>query len=185
MMKFVVLLVFAALPVWAQAQSRCDQARDPHSFACADATFTGQIFPIARMNNDILMDNWTMLTYSDISGTPGPEFMVLTNPQNPRIPEGIVNTSDRSKVGLLNWNPQQLQITNWGSRGHTLSEVRGRTVMRDTQTVETFLANGQEQQGLQCRMFLRSQNDHLLCRWFTLRGNQFVFRGYLGFLRTR
>ena len=193
MLKFLAFVVLAlsvsgqVAQADAQIQSRCDQARDPHSFACADETFLGRIFPLFNMNGsgDALVDNWQLLTYADVSGKPGPEFTVLTNPKNPNIPEGIMNTADKSMVGVFDWNPRQLTMASFGSKGHNLVEVPGKTVMLDAQTVETRLARGNETQGLQCRMFLRENNDHLLCRWYTLRANQFVLRGYLGFLRIR
>jgi len=168
------------------AQS-CDQNRDPHSFICADQAFTGRIFPMTEMSPSRIQGSWRFLTYSDIHGRVGPEFENLVNPRNHRIPHGVMNLFDRSLAGSLNWSAGQVSFRNWGAAGRSLHEVRGRTQFQDPFTVQVILANGADQQALQCRVFIRAGAEHLQCRWSTLsvRQNRFILRGYLGFLRGR
>lgn len=188
MFRAALLSVFAVASISfsrAFAQNGCDQARNPHSFACADATYAGAFFPQAQMTKAILVDGWTLLTYADVTGKQGPEFDVLVNPQNPRVPEGIRNRADGSGTGILDWGNQRIRMLNWITKGRTLTEQPGRTQFIDPTTIETHLTDGRETISFQCRMFLRNGNDHLLCRWFQAKNARYVFRGYMGFLRTR
>lgn len=170
----------------AQAQS-CDQARNPHSFGCADLTFTGNIFPMIDMTANRVRGPWKLLTYADRSGVQGPEFGLLLNPENPRIPEGVVNRRDGSRAGSLEWNPGRITMLNWGVANFALVESPRRTKFPDRFTSQIILGNGRHQHAFQCRLFERRGADHLLCRWQSLSaaGNRFIFRGYMGFLRGR
>lgn len=164
----------------------CNPATNPHSFACADATFRGQIFPIANnMSLNVLSGEWALLTYSAVGERPGPEFTVGVNPQDPNIPEGVFNRTDGSRAGGFDFaSPGRLRFANWGRAGFPLLELSGHTQLRDSETLETVLGNGRDLEAFQCRIFLRVQHDHLLCRWFSIVNGKTFWRGYLGFLRS-
>lgn len=185
MSAFVIgfAVLFGSMKASAQV---CDQRVNPHSFACAEEAFVGHIFPMEAMNGDVMQGGWVLLTYADASGVEGPEFRTLVNPQNPRIPEGVVNQMDGSRVGPLDWFSDRISMADFGVSGRDLSLVQGSVMFRDPFTVDLQLADRKhEKQGLQCRLFIRNQNEHLLCRWFSRRPAGFVLRGYLGFLRER
>lgn len=180
--RAVAILLLSFFPTLAQAQGFCDPSVDPHSFACASDTFEGKLFPLANMTDATpALDNWNLLTYADAKGAPGPEFDVLVSQQNPRIPEGVFNRFDGSQVGSLDWTTRGVFMSNWRMFGNTLSTT-SQVNITDRHTINATIGNRQEMHGLSCRIFLRNDKDHLLCRWFAHDGTRFVFRGYLGFL---
>lgn len=184
MIRFLIVFATALLGLNAQAQN-CDQRTNPHSFACQDETFRGRVFPMRKMSGAAVVGPWKLFTYADISGRQGPEFFVTVNPQNPRIPEGVRNRADNSPVGILDWTIGDIRFHGWTSQSQTLFETQGRTKITDQFTILTILRNERRTEAFQCRVFIRNNNDHMLCRWQTRAGDRFVVRGYLGFLRTR
>lgn len=179
----LVLTCFSGAPVFAQGV--CDQRVDPHSFACDDAAFAGQVFPLVPLSLARVEGRWRLLTHSTVSGVMGPEFHMVRSSRNPRVPEGVLNRADRSFAGPLDWFPSGVRFHHWSRARLPLFELPGKTAERDSFTVETRLQGAGADEGLQCRIFLRNQTDHLLCRWFALREGRFFWRGYLGFLRSR
>lgn len=177
-------LMSLSLPAFAQI---CDQRSNPHSFACSDAAFRGDIFPMIDISESRLQGNWAFVTYADVRGQEGPEFRMLVNPNNPRIPGGIQNQFDGSRAGSMNWVRDRSVFANFGASGHHLFEEIGRTQITDRFTAQIVFKNGAETHALQCRIFDRHRIEHLQCRWQTLsvRQKRFILRGYLGFLRGR
>lgn len=165
----------------------CDQGRNPHSFACADQAFRGHVFPMIEVSQRRLQGRWVFLTYADASGRLGPEFGVMVNPDNPRVPEGIFNIADGSLAGGLDWAAGIVRFRNFGIGGKTLIEDPSRTRFTDPHTAQVVLENGAEQHAFQCRIFIRHGAEHLQCRWMTLSRTQkqFILRGFVGFLRAR
>lgn len=184
MHRLLLSLAFTLFGFSAHSQT-CDQSVNPHSFACQDDTFRGRVFPMRDMNGPVVAGPWTLFTYADITGRTGPEFEVLVNPQNLRIPEGVRNRFDGSMVGPLDWTIGNIRFFGWAARSQTLFEVQGHTKIMDRFTIQTILKSDRRMDAFQCRVFIRNNADHLLCRWQTRNGDHFVVRGYLGFLRSR
>lgn len=180
----LVILLGAATGVHAQ---NCDQRRDPHSFACSDDAFRGIAFPMIDMSEGRIQGRWALVTYADLSGRPGPEFRMLVDPQNPRVPRGVINQRDGSRAGGLTWVRGRGSFANFGAGGRSLFEEAARTAITDRFTAQMILSDGREVHALQCRIFNRRNIEHLQCRWQTLsrEQNRFILRGYLGFLRAR
>lgn len=186
-LRWIVALVLVSLTSPAFAQQVCDQRRNPHSFACSDAAFRGEVFPMVGMSEGRIQGRWAFVTYADVSGREGPEFRMRVNPQNPRIPQGVVNQFDGTRAGGLHWFRDRGVFANFGAAGNNLTEEIGRTRITDEFTAQIVLRGARETHALQCRIFERNRTEHLQCRWQTLsaRQNRFILRGYLGFLRAR
>lgn len=172
----MLLALIVSLGLSAQAQSACNQSVNPHSMACTDETFFGQHFPVVDLSESRVQGVWELLTVTTTEGTS--EFRMLQNQRNPRIPEGVINRSDRSKAGPLVWQNTRVQVQNWKKNGRDI--VSSSTRFRDQWTLQTILDEGVS---LQCRIFVRNGTDHLLCLWFENKRAGFVKRGYLGFLK--
>lgn len=173
------LAFILSLGLNAQAQSACNQNVNPHSMACTDETFFGQHFPVVDLSEDRVQGRWELLTVTTGDGN-NSEFRMLQNRQNPRIPEGVVNRSDRSSAGPLVWRGSQVQIQNWKRNRFDIESTSTR--FRDQWTLQAILEDGVS---IQCRIFVRNGSDHLLCLWFENKKAGFVKRGYLGFLKSR
>jgi hypothetical protein len=174
------------LPSLSHAAEFCDQSRDPHSYQCAEDTYNGRIFPLAFIRSEnVAFDSWNLLTFAEPNGRGVAEFIQLTNARNPRIPTGLMNRLDQSRVGFLQWSSAGIIISNWRMQGNSIFAHSNNVTIFDEHTINVVLGNQQERQSLTCRIFLRERKDHLLCGWFTDNGREFAFRGYLGFGTSR
>lgn len=171
------LALVLSLGVSAQAQSNCNQSVNPHSMACTDETFFGNHFPVVDISEDRVRGTWKLLTVTTEDGALS-EFKMIQNQHNPRIPESVLNRSDRSPAGPMVWRGSQVQIQNW--KKNRVDIDSGSSKFRDQWTLQTQLEGGVS---LQCRIFVRNNTDHLLCLWFEKKKAGFVKRGYLGFLK--
>ena len=178
----IVISVFLSIPLF--AQTACEPAVDPHSFACAEATFANHVFPMLPVNSNSIQGNWRLLTFSAAPSEASATFVSVKNRENPRIPVAVFNPRDRSQTGPLLLQPGQTQFLNWKQAGQNVVELPDKTKFLDPFTLEMRLNAFEAVEGLQCRLFSRQQIPHLLCRWWTLTAqNEFVLRGYFGFLR--
>jgi hypothetical protein len=199
-MKTNILLAAFLFTVVAQAQlqnqfqnqfeSQCQFRVNPHSFACNDETYFGRHFPISSINQQRFQGAWRLLTFAGPEGNQSFDLSMTTNPNNPRIPEGVRNRADHSFAGPLDWFGDDIEMRSWKDADSGSPILFNGISSLDQWTVQVKLQGLDTVDALQCRIFIRSQTDHLLCRWFESRQNsrqnsdqgQWIFRGYLGFL---
>lgn len=164
-------LLFVALA------TTCDQKINPHSFACVDETFFGNHFPMVDLSEQRVQGTWKFLTIAVPDGS-ALDFQPISGP-NPRKPSGVRNLQDHSKAGPLVWTGDRIQFQNWKQERSDLDSEKIK--FRDQWTLQSQFPDGTF---LQCRVFIRSEADHLLCLWFEKNGAEFEKRGYLGFLKS-
>ena len=159
---------------------RCEPHRNPHSFACQDATFRGQVFPMKPADPARMAGAWR----ARLAVTHGGEFRTLFNPQAPAKLLGVQNLRDGSRMGsmVLRGNGA-VSMADFGRSGVSLTTVPGSVSLPDRHTLQFQMTGDGRRHGFQCRIFDRKNLTHILCRWQVAQGGKFVQAGYLGFIR--
>ena len=170
----------------------CYVMQNPHSYACHAWTFAGnQEFPLIIIDwSRVIQGEWQTVTYANPwSDNDGPEFRMLFNPENPRIPEGVVNKNDNSMLGSLTFEGDKATWTNW--RGKKLKTKVSEYAISDSYTFKFSFPEGDYyEQSFICRDFNRNSKHHLICSWFLIQWDSYYHttytsqhRGYFGFLK--
>lgn len=157
----------------------CDPRRDPHSYACAKATFAGDIFPLFDLRWRRLQGEWITVTYANPSGNFGDEFFMATNPASPTQPMGVYNVNTNSPVGSMWIDGDRMVFNNW--QGQTIQTVSFSKVTDKTAVLTMQEGNYVHQ--FTCRDFNRNDKHHLFCAWdVEVPGYGWIHHGYMGFL---
>ncbi len=175
--------------VYPENYDQCDPRGNPHSYACAKATFSGQLAganprePSDFTLNDIRMRDlrgeWIAVTYVNPLGNVGDEFFMSVNQVSPNQPMGVYNVNTNSPVGSVWLSRDGMSFDNWqGERLDSSSIER-----MDEKTVRLVLTEGNYSHQLTCRDFNRTKKHHLFCAWdVEVPGQGWVHHGYMGFL---
>lgn len=180
-------------PVAYQPQIQyCYLDRNPHSYACLLWVFQGSpMFPLDAIDwRESIAGEWKTITYANPwSDNDGPEFRMLVNAQNPRIPVGVMNKNDGSQLGSLTFEGDKAVWNNW--RGKKLKTKITDYAITDSFTFKFSFKDGdQYEQSFVCRDFNRNNKHHLICNWYLIRYTDFYHtaytyehRGFFGFLK--
>lgn len=184
MSRFLILtsMLLTTFLISLNAQAACDSSNSPHSFDCQAATFRGEIFPVSKARPGSMDGRWKLFVATMDPSNSKPAFRMAVNPNNPRIPEGVLNASDGTFTGAMVWTPRTIAWASFGKKGVRLDVSSGPKQIDDT-TFDFKMKSANTSEGFQCRIFVRSGTDHMLCRWFHLNSdNTWVFQGFLGLL---
>ncbi len=180
--------------VYQENDDQCDPRGNPHSYACAKATFSGQLAganprePSDFTLNDIrirdfrdgkLSGEWIAVTYVNPLGNVGDEFFMSVNQMSPNQPMGVYNVNTNSPVGSVWLGRDGMSFDNWqGQRLNTSSIERV-----GEKTIRLVMVEGNYSHQFTCRDFNRTNKHHLFCAWdVEVPGQGWVHHGYMGFL---
>jgi hypothetical protein len=175
--------------VYRESYEQCNPRGNPHSYACAKATFSGELagtnprepsdFTINDFRMGDLRGEWIAVTYVNPSGNVGDEFYMDINRAKTTQPLGVFNVNTNSPVGSVWVGRYGLSFDNWqGQRLETNSvEILGE------KTVRFIMREGNYLHQFTCRNFNRDRKYHLFCAWdVEVPGYGWVHHGYMGFL---
>ncbi len=148
----------------------CNLQTNPHSYACHAWTFEGNpAFPLNILDwKGQLMGEWKTTTYANPwSENVGPEFQMLVDSANPRIPKGVLNREDNTLMGNLVIKNDRIYFKNW--RGEDFKSYKMSEYMTDSFTFKFSFPDGDYEQSFICRDFNRNNKHHLMCSWFLIR----------------
>lgn len=181
-----------AYPAYPAHVQYCYLDRNPHSYACQAWVFQGShMFPLNVIDwRGAIEGEWKTITYANPwSDNDGPEFRMLVNAQNPRIPVGVLNKNNNTMMGSLTFEGNKAVWTNW--RGKKLKTRIGEYAVTDSFTFKFSFPDGDGyEQSFVCRDFNRNNVHHLTCSWYLIRFTDYYrtaytweHRGYFGFLK--
>ncbi len=175
--------------VYQDYYEQCDGRGNPHSYACAKATFAGELagtnprapsdFQLYDLNLQNLNGEWIAVTYVNPSGNSGDEFFMTTNQVNSNQPLGVYNVNTNTAVGSVWIGQSGMSFDNW--QGQQIDTFSVEIV--SSQTVVLKMQEGNYVHQLTCRDFNRSNKHHLFCAWdVEVPGQGWRHHGYMGFL---